>query len=431
MHKKLQLLSDKMKAAEKEDSKVVAALQKNEALILQLLETQKSDRATIAALRREVHFLHKHVEESSKKDVARAQEMDELVREGFCPNEQISATLVSTIAQIVSKRITAEQATISNDIKRACMLEQGKVLKEWTSTVKTAIDQRADPWAGLQDELMEMNSRLLTVENKVLGPDSFQRDANVLRLCRDELKAAVGSLIEKFNTICSRMQQTQQESIQVLNHSVESLTANVARMQMESTLSQSELKAHFDRRVAALEFSTVEERNDINCGLSMPLVSDLAEKQEQIQARLQEFSAAFVGLGAVKQSIDFILLELERKTRIDEGKDQALLDSYFNFEQGMATMNDIHDRLNRLEGIYPGGAAVKHVELASQHAQVQYAAGTVSGNSNEYNQAPMSPNPFSLNESFFQTPADEDELGASAQSIDFEDISVRSKVVIR
>ena len=355
LNQKLKIFAEKLKAGESECARVVATLSSQEAMMQQLLDGQRADKATIAALRKEVFSLQKQLSEVTKRDSRRDGALQKLME--HAPQEGNAGggeqeTLIEVVRRMVEKRFAEEGAKWSSEVKRACASEQSKALKEWTASMSAAIGQRGSSFEGLEkvkEEVVHLGSRMQWCESRVGGPEAHKRDLKLMRACEDHVRGAVSSVVEKFNessALSSRELYARLASIQ------DSIVNLSSLMREEQLAVLAEQKGEFDSQF-------VEHRELVNESIAQLRALHLqghagnTDAIKKLKAKMQELVDSLSGLASMRQSIEFILVELEEKNQGEEARDRALLDLNQNFVDGLGSLQELHDRLSLLERARP------------------------------------------------------------------------------
>jgi len=321
--KKLQISAEKVKVIEKEEQRTWALAQKNEEVIQQLMESQKADRGIIGALRKEVCSLQKQLAVVEQRNAERAHEMERLL------GTQASATgsslgademLVEVVRRVVDARLVDVYARVGQEVKRACVKDQAEVLKSWSDRVSEAVEQRsnatADQLISFREELASLARRLTATEKATRGSQidaagpqhQLLLEHSMQRISSQQIDVAIGTLMQQLNTTSTTVQIEQQQRLATL-------------------------QASLDDQKLALE--TVQAK--------------ATEGHKKIRAKMDEFISALAGLASMRQSVEVILEELERREESDAGKDQALMDMFFNFETFAAGIQELQLRMTAVE----------------------------------------------------------------------------------
>ena len=318
--KKLQISAEKIKAIEKEEQRTWALAQKNEEAIQHLLENQKADRSIIGALRKEVCSLQKQLAVVEQRNAERAHEMERVL------GTQASATgsslgademLFEVLRRVVDARLVDVYARVGQEVKRACVKDQAEVLKSWSDRVSAAVEQRsnaaADQFVFLREELANLARRQTATEKatrasqiEAVGPQQLLEHSQ--RISSQQIEAAIGTLMQRLNTTSAMVQMEQQQRL-------------------------ASVQASLDDHKLALE----------------AVQAKAIEGHKKIRAKMEEFISGLAGLASMRQSVEVILEELERREQSDAGKDQALMDMFFNFQEFAAGIQELQLRMTAVE----------------------------------------------------------------------------------
>jgi hypothetical protein len=141
----------------------------------------------------------------------------------------------------------------------------------------------------------------------------------------------MSALAERFNSSISLVQKEQQ--VRVITQ----------RAELLSHIEEGLEKVRKDAHMALAEVAIDADAKQVNASIAH---NKLKTKLDEVVSAVCSSSSVIAAMG---QSLQAVQDELNRKEKSDMGKEQSLLDMYFNFQDSLEVINDLVSRVGVIE----------------------------------------------------------------------------------